>query len=166
MTANRFFKITITTVLLFRITVASAQDTSVIKSLPPVTVKASTRKIPNRIWKGFSTYFNDAENPRWFKVNKNYLVKYMIYDEQNRALFTKKGNLIYHISYGYEKSLPEDLRNLITDSYHDYTITGAIKVTEAGREIWVVNLENNETLVLLRLENGEMEEVQKLLKSS
>ncbi len=38
-------------------------------------------------------------------------------------LFTKKGTLIYHITYGYEKSLPEDLRKQIKDSYSDYDIT-------------------------------------------
>lgn len=90
----------------------------------------------------------------------------MIYDEQNRALFTKKGQLIYHITYGYEKSLPEDLRKQVKNIYNDYEITGAIKVKEAGREIWVVNLEGANNLILLRLEDGEMEEVQKLQKSS
>lgn len=166
MKSDRLYKTAITLALLLVITAISAQDTSLIKSLAPVTIKASTLKIPNRIWKGFSSYFNDAENPRWYKVNKNYLAKYMIYDEENRALFSKRGNLIYHISYGYEKSLPEDLRNLVTAGYRDYEITRAIKITESGREIWVVNIESSETLILVRLENGEMEEVQKFQKSS
>ena len=144
----------------------SAQDTANIRSLSPVTVKSTTKKIPNRIWKGFSSYFSYAENPRWYTANKNYLVKYMIYDEQNRALFTKKGNLIYNISYGYEKSLPEELRKLIKSAYYDYDITRAIKITEGGREIWVVNLETTETLILVRVEDEEMEEVQKVKKSS
>jgi len=144
----------------------SAQDTSAIKSLPPVTVKSTTKKIPDRIWKGFSSYFYDAENPRWYRVNKDYLAKFMIYDEENRALFTKKGNLIYHISYGYEKSLSEDLRKRVKDSYPDYEITRAVKITQAGREIWVVTLEDPHTLILIRIEDEEMEEVQKLQKTS
>jgi len=152
--------------ILFAATSSFAQDTVSIKSLPVVIVKSSTKKIPNRIWKGFSSYFNEAENPRWYTLNKDYLVKYMIYDEQNRALFTKKGNLIYHISYGYERSLPEDLRRQIQTIYYSYDITRAIKITEAGREIWVVNVEDDQNLILIRLEDGEMEEVQKFQKSS
>jgi hypothetical protein len=149
------------------ITISSfAQDTSGIKSLPPVIIKSTTKKIPGRIWKSFSHYFNDAENPRWYIVNKNYLVKYMIYDEENRALFTKKGSLVYHISYGYEKSLPEDLKKQIKNDYSDYTITRAIKVSQAGRIIWVVNIEDPENLVLLSFEDGEMEEMERLQKSS
>jgi hypothetical protein len=142
-----------------------AQDTSGIKSLQPVVVRSTTKKIPGRIWKSFSHYFNDAENPRWYTVNKNYLVKYMIYDEENRALFTKRGSLVYHISYGYEKTLTEDLKRQIKHDYYDYTITRAIKVAQAGRIIWVVNLEDSENLVLLSLEDGEMEEVERLKKS-
>jgi len=142
--------------------VAMAQDTSGVKSLPPVTVKSTTKKIPDRIWKNFSSYFNYPENPRWFRANKNYLVKFMIYDEQNRALFTRRGNLIYHISYGYENSLPEDLKNQIKTSYADYEISRAIKVTEYKRTLWVVNLEKGKDLVLIRIEDGEMEEIQRL----
>ena len=53
----------------------------------------------------------------------------------------------------------------VKNIYNDYEITGAIKVKEAGREIWVINLEDEKNLILLRLEDGEMEEVQKLQKS-
>jgi hypothetical protein len=143
-----------------------SQDTITIKSLPPVKVTSSLRKIPNSTWKGFSTYFNNAENPRWFRLNKDYLVKFMIYDEENRALFSKKGTLIYHISYGYEKNLPADMLNQVKTSYSQYEITRAIKVTEAGREIWIINLEDEKNIILIRIENGEMEEADRLEKSS
>jgi len=166
MKSKLLFSVGLALFFLLQATLSSAQDTSSFKSLPLVTITASTKKIPNRIWKGFSSYFNEAENPRWYILNKDYLVKYMIYDEQNRALFTKKGNLVYHISYGYEKSLPEDMRKQVKGSYYDYDITRAIKVSEAGREIWIVNLEDAKNLILVRLEDGEMEEVQRLEKSS
>jgi hypothetical protein len=145
---------------------SSGQDTSGIKSLPPVKVTASLKKIPGNIWKGFSTYFNEAENPRWFRLNKDYLVKFMIYDEENRALFSKRGTLIYHISYGYEKNLPPDLREQVKNSYSQYEITRAVKVTEAGRLIWVINLEDEKYIILLRIEDGEVEEAERLEKSS
>ena len=74
-----------------------AQDTSAIKTLPPVTVTATTKKIPENVWYGFSKYFTEAENPGWYEINKKYLVKFMTYDKANRALFTKKRS--YHLSY-------------------------------------------------------------------
>jgi len=149
---------------LFAVIHLSAQDT--IKSLPPVIVKATTTKVPGRIWKGFSTYFNNAEIPMWYRLNKDYLVKFMIYDEQNRALFSKKGRLIYHISYGYEKSLPDNIKGQVKGSYPDHEITRAIKVAEAGRQIWVINLEDDETLIIVRVEDGALEEVQTIKKTT
>lgn len=143
---------------------AKSQDTSHIQSLPLVKVTSSLRKIPNNIWKGFSTYFNEAENPRWFRLNKEYLVKFMIYDEENRALFSKKGTLIYHISYGYEKSLPSDMLNQVKSNYSQYEITRAIKVSESDRIVWIINLEDDKNIILLRMEEGEMEEAEHLQK--
>jgi hypothetical protein len=143
-----------------------AQDTSVVKTLPPVTVTATTKKIPANVWYGFSKYFTEAENPKWYEINKKYLVKFMTYDKANRALFTKKGHIIYHISYGYEKDLPEELGRLIKPAYPDYEITRAIKVSQAGRKVWVINIEDVKSLVMLRIEEEEMEEIQRLKKLS
>ena len=38
-------------------------------------------------------------------------------------------------------------------------------MSEADRLIWVVNLESKDDVVLVRYENGEMEQVQKFRKS-
>jgi hypothetical protein len=142
-----------------------AQDTIPIKTLPTVTVTATHKNIPEKVWKNFREYFGNAENPTWYMTNKNFLIKFMTDDNINRALFTKRGDLIYHISYGYEKNLPEDIRRQVKSTYYDYDITRAIKVTEADRVIWVVNLEDAKNLILVRLEEGEMEEVQKVKRS-
>jgi hypothetical protein len=159
-----FYIITALSITFFQTGRLAAQDS--IKSLPPVIVKATTTKVSGKIWKGFSKYFNEAEMPMsWYRVNKNYLVKFMIYDEQNRALFSKKGKLIYHISYGYEKNLPPEISAMVKEAYSDYNVTRAIKVDEAGRTIWVVNIETASIIKLLRIEDDEMEEVQNMQKS-
>jgi len=142
-----------------------AQDTSLYKTLPPVTISPTNTKVPEKVWKSFEKYFATAENPKWYEANKTYLVKFMTEDNTNKALMTKNGHLIYHISYGYEKNLPEDIRKQVKGSYYDYEITRAIKVTGSGRTIWVVNLEDSKEFILVMLEEGDMEEVQKITKS-
>ncbi len=142
-----------------------AQDTIPIQTLPPVTVTATKKAVPERVWKNFRGYFANAENPKWYMANKDYLVKFMTDEKLNHALFTKRGSLVYHISYGYEKSLPDDIRSQVRKAYLDYTITRAIKVMEADRVIWVINLEDNKRLILVRVEEGELEEVEKLDKT-
>jgi hypothetical protein len=133
--------------------------------LPLVTITATQKNVPEKVWNNFQTYFSNAENPTWYKINKDYLIKFMTDAGQNRALLSERGKLIYHISYGYEKNLPEEIRKQVKSAYYDYNVIRAIKVTEANRVIWVVNLEDAGNLILVRLENGEMEEVQSVKKS-
>jgi hypothetical protein len=142
-----------------------AQDTIPIKTLPPVTVTATQKTVPEQVWKSFHQYFANSQNIKWYMVNKDFLIKFMTDENLNHALFTKRGNLVYHISYGYEKSLPAEIREQVKSTYYDYDIIRAIKVTEADRVIWVVNLEDAKRLILVRLEEGDMEEVQRIKKS-
>src|SRR5437762_3795994 len=109
--------------------VLAQEDTAAIKSLPLVTVTATQKNVPENVWKNFQTYYANAENPTWYKVNKDYLLKFMTDDNLNRSLFTERGKLVYYISYGYEKNLPEDIRVQVKSSYYDNTITRSIKVT-------------------------------------
>ncbi len=126
--------------------------------LPPVTV-TTTSNVNNAVSKSFQSTFKDATKTQWYKVDRDYLASFMANDQKNHALFTKKGYLIYHITYGQEKNMPDDIRKIVKTSYLDYNITSAINVKEAGRDIWVVNLETDKKLILARVEDGELEEV-------
>lgn len=152
-------------VLVFAGISAYAQDTLPVQTLPPVTITATQKTVPEKVWTNFHSYFANAQDPKWYMVNKNYLIKFMTDEDLNHALFTKRGELIYHISYGYEKSMPSDVRDAVKSVYYNYDITRAIKVSEANRVIWVVNVENAKELLLIRVENGEVEQVQALKKS-
>ncbi|RYG40085.1 MAG: hypothetical protein EOO01_28165, partial [Chitinophagaceae bacterium] len=119
------YKLLLLAVLLYSsscINLVVAQDSSVVKSLPPVTVTATTKKIPPRVWFGLSLYFPEAENPRWYALNKDYLVKFMTYTQEHRAVLNKRGKVIYHISYGWEDSLPGDINQQVTTTYPGYDI--------------------------------------------
>src|SRR5262245_9466307 len=79
-----------------------AQDNDPVKPLPLVTVTSTHTKVPEKVWQNFQVYFAAAENPAWYELNKKYLVKFTCEDKRNYALFTKKGNLVYNISYWLE----------------------------------------------------------------
>jgi hypothetical protein len=72
--------------------------------------------------------------------------------------------MIYHITYGGEENLPSDIRKIIKPNYYDYNITKVVNVNEADRNIWVVNMEDAKRFIIVRVENGELEEVQNLNK--
>lgn len=128
------------------------------KQLPPVTVTA-TSNVSRAVTKSFDKSFPDAQNTQWFKVNRRYLVDFISKDLKNRALYQKNGAMIYHLAYGTEQNLPDDVRKVVKSNYVDYNITHAIKVEQDNRNIWVVNLEDKNKLILVRIEDGALEEV-------
>lgn len=158
---NRFLAVAATLL----ITGAAMSQEADFKELPAVVITEKTVNVNEKISKSFAKQFKDAENARWFIVNKNFLVKFITGDQSNNALFTKNGTMIYHISYGVEKHLPADLRRTVKSNYVDFEIPRVIKVTEANREIYVVNVEDKSNLILVRIEDGAMEEVGRYTKS-
>ena len=137
-----------------------AQDSAKYKTLPPITITPTTTYVPEKVWKSFQRYCTNAQSSEWYQINKKFLVKYMTEDKKNQAVFGKGGRLIYNISYGYVNSLPEEIRKQVKGTYYDYNITGAIKVNQAQRTIWVLNIEDAKKMILVRVEDGEMEEIQ------
>lgn len=138
-----------------------AQD---IKVLPEVRVTSSV-KVPDKVSTAFSGDFKNAVGPKWYKLNRDFLVKFIQEDMKHNTLYKKNGFLKYDISYGKEKNLPDEVLNSVKTDYKDYAITTAINVKEEGRNIWVINLDGNNKLLIVRWEEGELEEVGNYKKS-
>lgn len=133
--------------------------------LPEVTITRA-KNVPDKVDKAFQTTFKDASDPKWYTMeNKNFLVEFINKDMKNSALFRKSGQLVYNISYGYEKDLPENVSNLVKRKYKDYNIVVAFNVKQEGRNIWVVNLEDDKNIVIARVEEGVMDEASKIRKN-
>jgi hypothetical protein len=142
----------------------SAQEKDSIVTLPTVTVTTTT-VVTKEVDKSFKNGFPAAQNLRWYKLDKDYLAKFIENDMKHQALFAKNGFLKYVISYGYQNHLPEDVLNKIKDAYDGYNITSVANVKSEDRNIWVANLENEDHLVIVRFEDEEMEEVGKYVKA-
>ena len=140
-----------------------AQDNS-IKTLPTVTV-TSTATVNKKVSDAFNASFKDAVSPAWYRLDKDYLVKFITGDMNNTALYKRNGALVYQISYGHENDLPKEVRRIVKSNYIDFNIVQAINVKEDNRNIWVVNLEDQTKLIITRVEEGELEEVSNLDKS-
>ncbi|MGK2860897.1 MAG: hypothetical protein ACSLE0_03130 [Chitinophagaceae bacterium] len=136
-----------------------------LKELPPITISASSSNVSAKVNKSFSQYFKEATHLRWYQLEKNFLVKFIMNDQENRALFTRGGQLVYHLSYGTEAYLPADLRKLIKSTYFDQSITKVLKVNQDKRNIWVVSMEDEKEYVMARVEDNELEETHRMLKT-
>ena len=89
------------------------------------------------------------------------MARFIENDMKHQTLFSQKGYLNYDISYGEEKHLPAAIRDRIQGSYEDFRITHVANYKLAGRSIWMTNLESLNHMVLVRLEDDEMEEVER-----
>ena len=134
-------------------------------ALSPIAISGVNLKVSEKIQTGFYKSFTDAENVKWYEVDKKILATFSMNEMNHRTLLNKRGGVIYHISYGSEKNLPVEVRKIVKSTYFDYKITMAVKVEEDKRTIWVVDMEDDKTLITVKVENEEMEEVRKLQKS-
>jgi hypothetical protein len=149
---------------LLSVNISFAQEES-FKELPAIKVNASSSNVSAKVNKAFSDNFKGASHQRWYQLEKSFLVKFIQNDQENRALFTKNGQLVYHISYGEEKHLPAEVRHMVKSKYYDQNITRVLKVNQEDRNIWVVSLEDAKDYVMIRVEDMEMEETQRMQKS-
>ena len=122
-------------------------------------------KVYENVQLEFHKLFDAAENVRWEQVDKNYLAKFTLGNVEQRALLSPRGKLIYKIMYGQEKHLPTDMRKGVKRSYVEYIITQACLIEENDRSIWIIKLEDDSNYVTVRVENGEIEQVQKYRKA-
>jgi len=116
-----------------------------------------------RLVRSFLQYFDNATNERWDTLGNNFLVKFNIKNKQARALFSNNGRLIYSILFGTEKDLPTELRYRVRSAYFDYHITRSIEVQENRRTIWIVEMADHDKRLTVRVEDNEMEEVQRYI---
>jgi hypothetical protein len=142
---------------------AFSQEDSM-KAMEPVVIYTKTN-VNKEVTDAFDKQFKDAMDPQWFKMNKNYLVSFIMGDTKNNALFKKNGKMIYHISYGNESNLPEDVKKQVHNAYEEYNITRAVNIKGGSRDIWVVNLEGMKRWVIVSIEDGELVEVENYEKA-
>jgi hypothetical protein len=154
-----------------QITYAAGSTDAVNMAYPKVDLSAlknyvNDEKANRKIARYFIRHFENAESITWGKVNNNVSAEFASGDIKTRALFDKKGNLIYTINYSDEKLLSPYYRTMLDNLYDCYKISQVARVTEALREIWVVELETPDKFLTVRIENDQPEEVEKFQKPS
>jgi hypothetical protein len=132
-------------------------------NLPPVTITHSSAVDP-KVTEAFQSEVH-AMDPTWYQLDKKYLVKFMTQDQKNAALYDKNGYQVYHITYGGADNLPKESIDMVYKRYPECKINSAVHVNQEQRSIWIINLEHDGNLILARIENDQLREVEKLRKS-
>ena len=165
MKTHSFFRITAVLLVLLSARSSFAQEIIKTDTLGTVVIR-STSLVNKNVTMAFTRQFKDAVSPRWYTLDKNYLVKFIQKDQRNNALYNKKGYLVYHISYMNGNSLPREIQAKINSQYADGIALTAIHVNEDARSIWIVNLKVGQYFVLARVEGEEVEEAERYTDTS
>ncbi|WP_133159370.1 hypothetical protein [Solitalea longa] len=158
--------ISLTGGLFFYLSLINSSNAQVI--LPEVTVTGSNSYITlnEKLYKTFNHIFKEASDIKWYGVDKNFVAKFMMNEQKNQVAFTKNGTMIYHLTYGFEKNLPKDVRAQVKRRYFDYTIMSVVNLKQDNRNIWLINLHDAVNIIGLRVEDGSMDEMEKYFKQT
>ena len=115
--------------------------------------------------KNFQRSFKSAANASWYAVaDGGFIASFKENDVQNSVAYDKKGNWVYNIKRYDEKHLPTDVRAQVKSTYYDFSITHVEEVLINDETIYIVHLEDATKMKTLRICNGDMQEVQDLIK--
>lgn len=126
----------------------------------------SNENISKKVLKHFNKSFKNAENIKWEQVDDNFLATFVMENVITKSLFDKKGKLIYSINYISEKQLPVNIRNLVTNTYINYTITSVAKILQDNLQIWIVKLADESDYVAAMVEDGDVIEIENFRKAN
>jgi hypothetical protein len=120
--------------------------------------------IAKKVSNSFDQLFKGAVGAEWVELNRNYSVNFVLDNQKSLAEFTKDGHLLYLIAYGKEEGMPADLRAMVKSTYFDYTINSTVKIKFEGRIFWIINLEDANQFIVLRVEDNDMDVIKKIKK--
>jgi hypothetical protein len=99
------------------------------------------------------------------KSGKGYVVRSVIDGHQSMSAYSKNGKWIYTIQQYNPGNLDKNLMDRVRSVYYDYGVTAIQKVEQPGMEVvYVIHLENEKSIKIVRLTNDEMELVQDLIR--
>jgi hypothetical protein len=135
--------------------------------LKEVTISSAPTKatVSKQVSDSFASLFKGAEEPKWFEADKNYVVDFILNNQVNKAEFTRKGHLVYHMAFGNEKQMPVDIRTIVKSKYFDFAINSTVKVSYQEKSAWIVNVEDTEQFFVLRVVDGVMDVLDTIKKT-
>jgi hypothetical protein len=126
---------------------------------------SSYPEVSNKALLAFKKKFVNANDIQWSIVENKYMVRFINDGRINRVLYDKKGHTVYSISEGTVKNLPADIRKAVRSIYFDYTITMTTEVHILEKTAWIINMEDEKSIVIVKVLDNEVVETGHYQKS-
>jgi hypothetical protein len=118
------------------------------------------KKIESRILKYVNKHFKNTDDIRWEQADENLIATVHNEEAVTKYLFNKSGRIVYTIQSFSAKLVPANIKKMVLQYYRKYTITSASKIVESNRQVWVVKIDGKKSFATVRIEDGEMEEIE------
>jgi hypothetical protein len=99
------------------------------------------------------------------KSKRGYVVHSVVDGHQTMTAYNKKGKWVYTIQRYGPDNLDKNLVDRVRSVYYDYGVMAMQKVEQPGMdEVYVVHLENEKSIKIVRVTSDEMELVKDFIK--
>jgi len=115
--------------------------------------------IPKAV-KDFGRTYPYATAASWEKIRSGYAAKFIFNGITHRIYYDNNGKWEGSLKGYSEDKMPAEIRKVVKREYYDYTITyvnEAENIDSGGMPTYIVHLENQSSLKLMRIYDGVME---------
>lgn len=129
----------------------------------PVVMPAS--EVETKVVRSFNRFFKDV-TPRWYTDNGRYLARFTENGAQTHVLYKKNGFMLYSVTKGSGAILPREVSSLLRNAYPCYSVATATKVVSGGKTAWIADLKQDNTLLVVKVIDGEIVETTRYQNSN
>lgn len=126
----------------------------------PVPVNISTRAL-----KDFTKTFKKTADVGWFVIKDGYLAEFKQDGITTKVYYDRKGRWVGNLRGYMEDKLPPNIRHLVKSTYYDYSINYVQEVTVGTNTVYLVKIEDKTSFKTIRVQDGEMDEMEAFKKS-
>ncbi len=141
----------------------NAADKSPFSINSAVAIKPAAVVPSEKVFQEFQKKFSDATNVSWSpEHNGSYHAFFWKDGSLNAVLLNKNGKILYLINYLSADQLPSDIKMMVRDNYNnEFKIADAAKISVNSNTVWIITLIRDNHYVIVRTEDGQMDEIKK-----
>ena len=126
-------------------------------------IAASGSEVANKkAVKNFNRDYHEA-SANWYALRQGYMASFNKEGKIDKVFYDNKGRWMHTLEYYSEKQLPKTIRATVKSVYYDYPITGVLQVYTENNTAYFVYMQDELTSITVRIVDGEMEEISRLI---
>jgi hypothetical protein len=110
-------------------------------------------------------YKKEASGASWSMDNDAMIASFTKEDVKTTVAYNKNGNWFHTLTYYPEDKTPQDITSIMDYAYPKDDVRLTVKVEEGGKVFYIVQLDGKTTIRKVTVYNGEVNQIEELIKS-